>query len=124
MTTRFIRFESATPNLRGTYPGVFALANGLARDGRLSEADTRWLRVSNARCDAAYTDPTTVVPDCYDRTLNPGAKAWFKDTADELVELTAGYLDLLDRYGVAWVRRTTDAPGRITYEDDVQVVAV
>ncbi|WP_325051479.1 hypothetical protein [Cellulomonas rhizosphaerae] len=82
------------------------------------------MRDSNARCDAAYVDPTTVVPDCYDRAANPGARAWFKETADELLELTAGYLDLLDRYGVAWVRLTTDAPGRVTYEDDVQVVAV
>ncbi|ROS23978.1 hypothetical protein [Cellulomonas sp. PhB150] len=121
---QFIRFQSATPNARGTFPGVFALANGLARDGRLSDDDRRWLRESNARCDAAYTDPTTVVPECYDRTAHPGARSWFKTTAGHLLDLTAPYLDLLDRYGVAWVRLTTDDPGRVTYEDDVQVVAV
>ncbi len=33
-------------------------------------------------------------------------------------------LELLDRYDVRWVELRTNTPGRITYEDDVQVVAV
>jgi len=34
----------------------------------------------------------------------------------------SGYLDLLDRYQVGWIERRSDNPGRIRYEDDVQVV--
>lgn len=123
--TRFRRFQSAVPNRRGTFPGVFALANGLAHGGRLSPADHAWWKASNRRCHELYTDPSTVAPQCYDRTINPGARAWFKEeSAAELLDLTAGYLALLDRYAVRWVELRTSSPGRITYEDEVQVVAV
>ena len=33
-----------------------------------------------------------------------------------------GYLDLLDKYGVRWVKLRSDNPGMIIYEDEVQVV--
>jgi hypothetical protein len=39
--TGYLRFESARPNSRGAYPGIFGLANGLTRSGRLSPADRR-----------------------------------------------------------------------------------
>ena len=47
-----------------------------------------------------YADSSTVVPGCYDRELNPGARAWFRESATELLALAAGYLRLLDRYDV------------------------
>lgn len=56
--------------------------------------------------------------------LNPGAKAWFRASATDLLGFTAGYLHLLDRYGVPWVELRTSSPGRIVCEDGVQVVAV
>jgi hypothetical protein len=65
-----------------------------------------------------------VAPECYDRTLNPGARAWFKSGASDQIELARAYLVLLDRYDVGWVELRTAAPGRIVYEDHVQVVAV
>lgn len=40
----YVRFQSAVPNRRGAFPGVFALANGLAGDGRLSAEDLRLWR--------------------------------------------------------------------------------
>jgi hypothetical protein len=120
----FRRFQSAVPNRRGTFPGVFALANGLARGGLLSADDHAWWAAENERGDELYTDPSTVDPACYDRTVNPGARAWFKDSARDLIALTADYLRLLDRYGVPWVELRSASPGRILYEDHVQVVTV
>ncbi len=67
----FRRFQSAVPNRHGRFPGLFALANGLREQRRLSP-----------------------------------------------------YLALLDRYDVAWVELRTTSPGRVTYADDVQIVAV
>lgn len=119
-----IRFQSMVPNRRGNYPGVFALTNGLASTNMLSPMDADWVRASNDRANAAYTDPTTVVTDCYDAIINPGARSWFKASARDLLTLTRGYLDLLDRYGVRWVELRTRTVGRAVYEDDVQVVAV
>jgi hypothetical protein len=119
-----IRFQSAVPSRSGRFPGVFALANALARQGRLSAADLAWWHAANARLTAAYVDPTTVVPGCYDPEVNPGARAWFRLPSSTPLDMTREYLGLLDRYGVAWTELRTTTPGRITYEDAVQVVAV
>ena len=42
----------------------------------------------------------------------------------DVLELTRGYLTLLDRYAIGWAEVRTDHPGRIVYEDPVQVIAV
>ncbi|UXN25973.1 hypothetical protein N8D74_03575 [Curtobacterium flaccumfaciens] len=122
--SEFIRYQSAVPNRRGRFPGVFALANGLRRGGQLTEAETRWLREANARATAMYTDPTTVQPDCYDEIRNPGARAWFAADAVELLEMVSPYLELLDRHEIPWMQLVTRSPGRIVYRDAVQAVAV
>jgi hypothetical protein len=119
-----IRYQSTVPNRRGSFPGVFALANGLASENLLSSQDAVWHRAANDRANALYVDPTSVVPGCFDPIVNAGARSWFKATAGELLEMTQGYLDLLTSYGVGWVELRTSTPGRITYQDDVQVVAV
>lgn len=100
------------------------MANGLAEEGRLSDADMAWWRQANDEANRAYTDPTLVAADCFDPVVNPGARSWFKSTSAELLEMTRGYLNLLDRYDVAWTELSTSMPGRITYEDEVQVIAV
>ncbi len=122
--TVLIRFQSAVPNRRGTFPGVFALANGLAHAGRLTDQDARWWRAANDRAAAAYVDPESVAPGCYDPVGNPGARAWFRSDATGLLAMTREYLGLLDRYGVGWTELRTATPGRIVYQDGVQVVAV
>lgn len=119
----FVRFQSAVPNRRGTFPGVFALANGLSADGFLSDADADWWRAANDRAEADYVDPTVADPTCFDPTINPGARSWFKSDAAALIRLARQYLDLLDRYGVPWVELRTRTPGHVVYEDPVQVVA-
>lgn len=119
----YVRFQASEPNRRMSYPGVFALANGLAHSGRLSAADQAWWRTHNDLMNAAYTDPASVDPSVYDRDRHPGARAFFRADALELLDLTRGYLDLLDRYGVGGREIRTFDPGRILYADDAQVVA-
>jgi hypothetical protein len=122
---RYLRFESAVPNRRGTYPGLFALANGLARDGKLSAEDHAFWRAGNDFGNQAYPDPGVTHPELFDRAIRPFVACWFLVGAgsNHLVELARGFLDLLDRYDVPWVERRTDAPGPILYRDHVQVVA-
>ncbi|WP_042381920.1 hypothetical protein [Streptacidiphilus melanogenes] len=117
-----VRYQRTTPNLRGHHPGVFAMVNGLAHAGRLTEEQYRFWREGNAWFEAAYTDPSTVDPQVYDRELHPGAASWFKATAVELIERAGGYLAILDAHGVAYERVESTAPGRIVYEDEHQVV--
>ncbi|MGO4301858.1 hypothetical protein [Leifsonia sp. RAF41] len=119
----YVRFRSPIPNARGVQVGVFALANGLAGAGKLNEDEhARWRR-SNDWFEVAYAEPTRTHPAVYDRTVNPGAVAWFKISAVELIEKTMVYTQLLDAHRVAWERVETSFPGRILYEDDIQFIA-
>ncbi|WP_457964671.1 hypothetical protein M1E17_00485 [Arthrobacter sp. D1-29] len=118
----FVRYQASAPNARGRYPGIFALANGLARGGRLSGEDWASWRAANDHYDAAYTDPSTVDRSVYDPHINPSAQSWFKGSAAHLLEGVAFYTDLLGRYDVGWQVLYSANPGKILYEDDVQVV--
>ena len=119
---RYVRFESAVPNDRGGYTGVFGLANGLARSGILSAADLAWWRAANDWYDAAYPDPASIDPTLFDQARHPGTTCWFADSAEHLLCRVPGYLALLDRYGIAWRERRSADPGLIRYRDDVQIV--
>jgi hypothetical protein len=121
---RYIRFQGTTRSPRGHFPGVFALANGLARDGRLNDEQYRFWRAGNDWYDAHYANPSDVDPTVYDRELHPGAVAWFKATAVHLIERVPGYLELLTAHGVPCERIESADPGRIIYEDEDQVVVV
>lgn len=44
---QYVRFQATAPNRRGRFPGVFGLVNGLARDGRLTQAQKRFRRANN-----------------------------------------------------------------------------
>jgi hypothetical protein len=121
---RYVRFESAVPNGRGAYPGVFGLVNGLARSGRLSAAEWTWWRAANAWYDAAYPDPALVDPTLFDRARHPGLTCWFADSAEHLLCRVPGYLSLLDRYGLGWRERRSADPGLVRYRDDVQIAVI
>ncbi|MFH9296899.1 hypothetical protein [Streptomyces sp. NPDC017520] len=123
-TTTYVRFQSTVRSPRGHFPGIFALANGLAREGRLTEEQHRFWRAANDWYDAAYTDPSRIDPTVYDPGVNPGAVAWFKGTAAHLLDRIPGYLALLTAHGVPCVRLESADPGRIVYEDEHQVVVV
>ncbi|GAA4916748.1 hypothetical protein ACFPM3_21295 [Streptomyces coeruleoprunus] len=120
----YVRFQGTTRSPRGHYPGVFALANGLAREGRLTAEQHRFWRASNDWYDAAYPNPADTDPTVYDPEVNPGAVAWFKSTAHHLITRVDGYLALLAHHGIPCERLESPNPGRIVYEDEVQVVAV
>ncbi|WP_327228434.1 hypothetical protein OG229_37225 [Streptomyces platensis] len=120
----YVRFQGATRSPKGHFPGVFALANGLAREGRLSDEQYRFWRAGNDWYDAQYPNPSHADPSVYDHDRNPGAVAWFKATAGHLIERVDGYLEILAAHEVACERVESTDPGRVVYEDEVQVVVV
>lgn len=124
MTTEYARYEAATPDEHGHHKGVFGLVNNLGRAGRLTPEQERFRRANNAWYDTAYTDPSTVDPTVYDPAVNQRAAAWFKPAATHLFARLPGYLEILDARGVAWRRAVSADPGRVVYEDEVQVVVV
>ncbi|GGV19884.1 hypothetical protein GCM10010245_33790 [Streptomyces spectabilis] len=117
----YVRFESPQRHERGHFPGVFALANGLARAGRLTAAQQRFWRAGNDWFDAAYPTPDAAF---YDPERYPGAVSWFKSTATHLIERVPGHLELLAAHGVPCREVRSADPGRVIYEDEVQVVVV
>ncbi len=121
---KFVRFQSPEINRHGLHTGVFGLTNVLGKRGALTADDYQWWRESNAWCEATYTDPSTIDPQVYDKAINPRATAWFKTTAHHLLARVEGYLELLSRYGVECRPMFFDCPGRVVYEDEVQVVVV
>ncbi|MGH4033209.1 hypothetical protein ACQB60_30215 [Actinomycetota bacterium Odt1-20B] len=124
MTSTYVRYQGTVRHERGHFPGVFVLVNGLARDGLLTEEQERFRRANNDWYDAAYLNPMHVDDTVYDREINPGAVAWFKLTATHLLERVPGYLEILAAHGVECRMVCSDDPGRVVYEDDVQVVVV
>ncbi|RST22366.1 hypothetical protein EF908_16910 [Streptomyces sp. WAC04770] len=120
----YVRFQSPHRNRRGYFTGVFGLINTLAREGKLTAEQEAFRRSNNSWYNAAYTDPSTVDPTVYDHEINPGAAAWFKPTATHLLERVPGYLQILTAHGVECRLLRSADPGRVIYEDDVQVVVV
>lgn len=120
----FVRYQARVPNHRGIHTGVFGLANGLAHGGKLSDEERAAWRAGNDWFNLAYPDPSDSNPGIYDPQVNPQAAAWFKDTATHLLERIEPYLDMLRRHDVQFERLFSDDPGRVIYEDAVQVVVV
>jgi hypothetical protein len=81
-------------------------------------------RQNNDWYDASYTNPSDDDPLVYDHNVNPGAVAWFKESAVHLIERVDGYLEILARHGVPYQRVESEDPGRVVHEDDDQVVVV
>lgn len=67
----FVRFQSKDPRPSGRHPGIFALANGLAHDGRLSPEEWAWWRANNDWFNMAYPSPETVDPSIFDKAIHP-----------------------------------------------------
>lgn len=120
----YIRFQSPRPGKRGIRTGVFGLVNNLGRSGALTPEEHAAWRAGNDWYNSAYPDPTDVDADVYDLSVNPQATAWFKCSATHLLERIPEYLEILHTHGVECIRVESDDPGRIVYEDDVQIVVV
>lgn len=120
----YLRYQSVSPNHRGVNLGIFALVNSLGRGGELSEEEHVIWRAGNDWYDAAYPNPSSTDPEIYDHELNPGAVAWFKDSAHHLLERVEPYLKLLDAHQIGWEKLQSKSPGTVIYEDDVQIIVV
>ncbi len=121
----YVRFQSTEPNAEGRHPGFFGLINNLSRAGRLTREQEEFRRANHAWYEAHHTNPATVDPAVYDRTVNPGATAWFKASAEALVARAGGYLEILAAHGVRCDKLVAhEPPGRIIYEDADQIVVV
>ncbi|MEU3917846.1 hypothetical protein [Streptomyces sp. NPDC029004] len=120
----YVRFQGTVRHQRGHFPGIFGLANGLAREGKLTEDQHRFWRTNNDWYDANYPNPSDTDPTVYDHHVHPGAVAWFKSSARELIKRADGYLEILAAHGVDCQRVESPNPGKIIYEDEYQVVVV
>ncbi|MER6689512.1 hypothetical protein [Streptomyces minutiscleroticus] len=120
----YVRFQGTERHPRGHFPGVFILANELAAQGKLTEEQYRFWRSNNDWYDANYPNPTHVDPQVYAPEVHPGAVAWFKASAVDLIRRVDGYLELLAAHAVECRRLEAANPGRIVYEDEYQVVVV
>ena len=120
----YIRYQSPTPGKRGVHTGVFGLTNMLGRTGQLSTKEHQDWRAGNDWFNNAYPNPSDTDPTVYDEHLNPCATAWFKVSATHLLERVPRYLEILSAHGVPCEGVESGDPGRIIYEDDVQIVVV
>ncbi|MCB5910812.1 hypothetical protein [Streptomyces pinistramenti] len=121
-THHYVRFQSATRHRNGHFPGVFALVNNLAEEGRLTPAQEHFRRTHNDWYDANFLNPSTIDPDVYDRDLHPGAASWFKSTSPHLIARVDGYLAVLRAHRIPCHRLHSLTPGHVIYEDPDQVV--
>lgn len=119
----FLRYQAAAPGRTGLRSGVFGLVNGLYKRGELTAGQAAFRRANNDWYIANLSNPGELLPKVYDKAIHPRAAAWFKDSAVEMIERLAGYLEILDAHGVAWELIQTTEPGRILYEDRHQIVA-
>jgi hypothetical protein len=121
--TVFVRYQAVQPGRTGLRSGVFGLVNGLYKRGELTAEQAAFRRAGNDWYNANLGDPGRPAPEVYDKALHPQALAWFRESAVEMIERAAGYLEILDSHGVAWEIVRSSDPGRILYADLHQVVA-
>lgn len=66
-------------------------------------------------------------PDSFNRSTRPHrlekALSWFKDCAIEHIAMMREMSGILESHGIVVEVLTTDRPGFVTYEDDLQVIA-
>jgi hypothetical protein len=118
----YVRYESAVRHPSGGHPGIFAMLRGLRESGRMSEADGALAAELVARSYALHDEPDATVFETIPRAIS-----WFvggSERSTALRTLAEDVAALLARYGMATREVRTSDPGRITFADDVQVVAV
>ena len=119
---RYLRFVVAERvRNTGSRQGVFHAARDLHEAGRLlpheEEQVTRIRDWFNERLDK---------PTRFARSQNPNhtrGLSWFKDTAGEHLQYIRELITILEAHDVHVDMISTERPGYIVYEDDVQIVA-
>jgi hypothetical protein len=119
---RYLRFVVAARDRdTGLRLGVFQAAADLARTGRLlphEEEDVLRIRV--------WFNDRLPKPSRFGRTENPRVTrglSWFKDTAGEHLHYMRELIAILEAHDVRVDMITSERPGYIIYEDELQIVA-
>jgi len=87
-------------------------AHGLtAHDARALQAELRWF--------AEHLN----VPHSFSRARQPRAICWFRSDAQNAMGHVWAMVRLLESHGIGITKITTDRPGYVVYEDDLQVAA-
>ena len=118
----YVRYQATIANARGIFSGVFALVNGLHFARQLSDEQAALRREIHDWFNANLTNPADLDPRVFDRTRYPVTLSWFKTSARACLAKLPPYLTILDEHGVGYERVRSHAPGRIVYEDELQVV--
>lgn len=111
--------------------GIFQLAADVANSRRLPPTDHRRLITLRAWFNANLAQPRRFSHwkdgwrhSAYGWRRQPIAISWFRSDATQCLKYAEAMADLLRTHGVEVERLTCTNPGYITYEDDLQVVAV
>jgi len=127
-----IRFAGKERDPNSGQPlGIFQLAADMINHRRLPAGDHRRLSGLRAWFNANLTQPRRFSHwkdgwrrSSYGWQRRPIAISWFRSDAIDCVKYAETMADLLRTHGVEVDRLTCTNPGYITYEDDLQVVAV
>ncbi len=126
----YLRIESAEPDETGSHAGAFTLLRQLRESGRLEPLDARR---ATELVDLSYQVHREPPAQAFDH--QPRGLSWFvarvEDPGSPAVPADPGVRNLMDRlvalltsYDCGWRQVVSGDPGRITYADDVQVVAI
>lgn len=97
--------------------GVFSIAYELLRGGELAREDSARLKEL-----LVWFEKSLPLPDR--ARLGPRAIFWFKAGAGEAARRVWQLAELVGRHGAAVEVHKTKRPGRLVYEDDLQVGAI
>lgn len=126
----YLRIESADPDEVGLHAGAFTLLRRLRESGRLAPADAR--RAAEL-VDLSYQVHQEPPAQAFEH--EPRGLSWFLAHAEspdapvlpadpDVRDLIDGVIALLTRYQCSWRQVVSENPGRVTYADDVQIVAI
>lgn len=120
----YLRFTSDKIDERTGRPmGAFTVAYELLDEGELSKEEEVELRGLLAWFSAHLQIPTKFSRNRNDSHKNTQGISWIKDTANEVVSSLWGLKDFLERQGFSITVVRTERPGRVVYEDKLQVIA-
>jgi hypothetical protein len=103
----------------GRDQGVFAAAHAMIDEGRIAEADR------NELAEVVKWFDRILPGGCvFGSRLPARAIFWFKASHHEIVQRAWQLVNLLKRHEMPIEMIKTDRPGRVVYEDEMQIAAV
>ena len=117
--SRYIRFVVRSDHQSATKcTGVIGSLRILSENGRLPD-----YYIDHSRELLERLDRDMPCPPFSQNNWSAECVCWFKDTAKEWISIFREINSILEDSDFEVVTLTTDRPGMIVYEDDVQVVA-